>query len=162
MFLLNLLPASLHRMLYRAAHRVRLVAWRIRRPRLEGVRVLAFDPEGHLLLLRHSYGSGKWMPPGGGMNRREDALTAGKREFLEETGRPLLGAREIVAIDEDLQGASNRVHMVIGRVEGTPRWDGREIVEIGLFPLDALPDAMPAGLARKIREWTAAAHNSES
>ncbi|WP_395330861.1 NUDIX domain-containing protein [Novosphingobium sp. BL-8H] len=130
-----------------------MAVWRVRRPRLEGVRVLAFDPAGRLLLLRHSYGSGKWMPPGGGMNRDEDALAAGKREFEEETGRPLLDGRELLAVDEDLQGASNRVHMVVGRVEGTPRWDGREIVEIALFPLDALPEAMPAGLARKIGEW---------
>ncbi|XJJ66044.1 NUDIX domain-containing protein [Novosphingobium sp. BL-8A] len=132
-----------------------MVLWRIRRPRLEGVRVLALDPEGRILLLRHSYGSGKWMPPGGGMNRSEDALAAGMREFEEETGRPLLDGRALIVIDEDLQGASNRVHMVVGRVEGTPRWDGREIVEIAFFPLDDLPDHMPTGLARKIRNWIA-------
>ncbi|TCM17848.1 ADP-ribose pyrophosphatase YjhB (NUDIX family) [Novosphingobium sp. PhB165] len=130
-----------------------MVVWSIRRPRLEGVRVLAFDPQGRILLLRHSYGSGKWMPPGGGMNRAEDPLAAGMREFVEETSCELLGGKVLLTIDEDLQGASNRVHMVAGHVEGTPRADGREIVEVAFFALDALPEAMPAGLARKIGEW---------
>lgn len=139
-----------------------MAVWRVRRPRLEGVRVLALDPDGRLLLLRHSYGSGKWMPPGGGMNRAETALAAGMREFEEETGCPLLDGRELLAISEDLQGASNRVHIVVGRVEGIPRCDGREIVEIAQFPLHALPERMPEGLARKIRGWLEDAQAGQS
>lgn len=153
MFLLNLLPASWHRALYRLAHRIRVIGWRIRRPRLDGVRVLALDEHDRVLLLRHSYGSGKWMPPGGGLNRGEDPLAAGLREFTEETGCVMMGARLLQFVEEDLQGASNRVNIVAGRFEGVPKADGREIVEVAVFPLDALPEWMLQGLSIRIAEW---------
>lgn len=93
------------------------------------------------------------MPPGGGLNRGEDPLAAGLREFTEETGCVLTGARLLQFVEEDLQGASNRVNIVAGRFEGEPKADGREIVEVAVFPLNALPEWMPQGLAARIAEW---------
>jgi 8-oxo-dGTP diphosphatase len=45
--------------------------------------------DGHLLLVHHkglTPSGSLWAPPGGGMEYGEDAKTALKREFLEETG----------------------------------------------------------------------------
>ncbi|WP_404482418.1 NUDIX domain-containing protein [Novosphingobium sp. BL-52-GroH] len=95
---------------------------------MHGVRVLVQDAHGRVLLIRHSYGSDKWMPPGGGMHR-----------------------------GEDLHGSSNAVRIVLGRTGDSPRADGREIVEAGFFTLDALPAHMSPGLAQRIREWAAQA-----
>ena len=74
--MLHLIPAPAHRTVLRIAHGLRLRWWRMRKPRLAGCRVLALDREDRVLLVRHSYGSGKWMPPGGGLTRGEDALAA--------------------------------------------------------------------------------------
>ncbi|MFC0687455.1 NUDIX domain-containing protein [Novosphingobium clariflavum] len=147
------MPAQWHRALYRLAHRGRVTVWRFRRSRLEGVQVLALDGQDRVLLLRHSYGSGKWMAPGGGLRRGEDPLAAGLREFAEETGLELAQARLLQFVEEDLHGACNRVNIVAGRFSGQPRADGREIVEVGVFPLDGLPEWMPQGRAGKITEW---------
>lgn len=153
MLLLNRLPPELHRRLYRMAHAARRLVWRIWRPRVQGVRVLALDGAGRVLLVRHSYGSPKWMPPGGGLGRREDPLAAGMRELVEETGMTLGAARYAMSVTEDLQGASNVVHIVIGEAHGMLGIDGREIVEAAFFALDDLPAAMPAGLAEGLARW---------
>lgn len=153
MLLLNWLPAPLHRALYRAAHRVRTLVWRVWRPNVEGVRVLALDRQGRVLLIRHSYGSDKWMPPGGGIRRGEDPVLAGARELREEVCLTLQDARLAVAVGEDLQGASHKVNIVRGTVEGEPKPDGREVIEARFFALDALPEYMPKGLAGHIAEW---------
>ncbi|WP_333605516.1 NUDIX domain-containing protein [Novosphingobium sp.] len=114
----------------------------MRRRKVEGVRVLAFDACGRILLVRHSYGSGTWMPPSGGLRRGEDPLGAAVRELREETGCALLDPRLLAVTEEYLQGAVNRVHAVIGATFDRPQADGREIVQVGFFACDALPEPM--------------------
>jgi 8-oxo-dGTP pyrophosphatase MutT (NUDIX family) len=155
--MLHLIPASLHRRALRLAHRIRLAWWRIRKPQLDGCRVLAFDDKGRVLLVRHAYGSGRWMLPGGGLRRGEDALGAATREFAEEAGSTLEAARLFGRVDEPLSGANNRVHLVTGWIAGAPRPDGREIVELGLFVAEALPPNLSAALERSITGWVAQA-----
>lgn len=156
MLLLIRLPAPLHRALYRAAHAIRVKIWRLWRPRLDGVRILALDADERILLVRHSYGSDKWMPPGGGLKSGEDPVAAAVRETLEETGCVLVGARLLTVSTEELHGSHNVVRVVRGAAGGEPRADGREIVEARFFALDDLPRHMPRGLAEEIRRWVAA------
>lgn len=129
------------------------MVWRIRRPRLSGVRVLARDPQGRVLLVRHSYGTRNWMPPGGGISPTEDPVAAGVRELAEETGCTLYDARLVSVQLEDLKGARNVVHVVVGSVRENPVPDRREIVEAGFFAPDALPEPMPGAFPAAIGEW---------
>lgn len=156
MFLLKLLPAPLHRALYRLADRVRRQVWTILRSTVHGVRVLALDDAGRVLLVRHSYGSRKWTTPGGGLGSGEDPVAAGLRELAEETSCLLDKPQLVAVVDEDLYGINNRVHVVVGCASGPAIPDEREIVETGFFQLDALPHAMRAGLAENIRAWVEA------
>jgi ADP-ribose pyrophosphatase YjhB (NUDIX family) len=150
---LHLIPPSLHRAALRVAHRLRLLWWRLRRPVLQGCRVLAFDSEARVLLVRHGYGSSKWMLPGGGISRRETPGKAATRELAEETGCRLYDAQVLAVVEEPLSGAINRVHLITGRIEGSARPDGREIVELAWFAGDALPDNLSPALAGRIGEW---------
>lgn len=154
--MLHLIPAGSHRRLLRLAHRLRKLWWRVRRPRIVGCRVLALDEEGRVLLVRHSYGSGRWMPPGGGMRRDEEVLAAAARELQEEVGCAIEGAVEVATVEERLHGARNRVHVVAGRVAGLHRPDGREILEAGFFALGALPGHMPDYLREGLPAWVKA------
>lgn len=155
--MLHLIPAPAHRTAFRLAHGLRKLWWRLRRPRLYGCRVIARDDAGRVLLVRHSYGSGRWMLPGGGHKRGEDALAAAAREFAEETGCMLLGAREIAVTREPLFGAVNQVHVIAGTCSGVPHADGREIVAAQFFDPEALPDTCAAPLRAALPAWLTAA-----
>ena len=119
--MLHLIPAPLHRAGLRLAHALRRRWWRLARVRLNGCRVLAFDEAGRILLIRHSYGSGNWMLPGGGIARGEDPLAAALRELAEEVGCMLHRAQLLAVVEEPLYGTVNRVHLVCGTIEGAPR-----------------------------------------
>ena len=150
---MKLLPAPLHRTLYRLAHALRRLFWRVRRPTVHGVRILALDAQGRLLLVRHAYGSALWMPPSGGLAPGGDPVATAARELAEETGCTLRDARLVAVIEENLHGARNRVHVVRGRARDAPRPDRREIIAARFFPLDALPSDMPPGTAEAARCW---------
>lgn len=155
--MLRLIPSPAFRTALRMAHRVRLQWWRVRKPRLAGCRVLAFDAGERLLLVRHSYGSGKWMPPGGGLGRGEDALAAAARELLEETACRLDEAVLIALSTEQVGAARNDVHIVGGYTSDTPCPDGREIIEARFFELHLLPENMPGQFRENLSEWITAA-----
>ena len=148
-----ILPAPVHRVGLRVAHRIRSQWWRWRKPSLEACRVLALDGEGRVLLVRHSYGSPNWMPPGGGMIPGEDPIRAGIRELGEELGCTLDGARVIDLVTDTLHGAGNRVHIIIGLAQGTPRPDRREITAAQFFALDDLPPDLAPGLRLALPRW---------
>ena len=151
--MLQQIPAPLFRVGLRVAHVLRTLWWRVARPQIIGCRVMALDDSGHVLMVRHSYGSGRWSMPGGGVGAREEPLAAALRELREETGCVLVEARELVVLFEDLSGAGNRVHLVAGRVSGEVRADGREVIEARFFPVDALPANTARGLPERIPQW---------
>lgn len=155
--MLRLIPAPLHRSGLVMAHRLRLVWWRVRRPVLNGCRVLAFDDKGRVLLVRHSYGSRRWMLPGGGFAPREDPVDAAQRELREEVGCGLTEPTLVTVIEEPLSGATNRVHIISGRLDSAPQADGREIVEARAFAPDALPEGMAASVGAGLPGWIRAA-----
>jgi 8-oxo-dGTP pyrophosphatase MutT (NUDIX family) len=159
--MLHLIPAPLHRAGLRLAHAVRRRWWRLAQVKLSGCRVLAFDAAGRVMLIRHSYGSGNWMLPGGGIGRREDPLAAALRELREEAGCALAQARVLAVVEEPLYGTINHVHVITGLVEGVPQGDGREVIELAFFAPDAMPERLSPALADRMGEWLAAARQAE-
>ena len=155
--MLHLIPPPLHRGLYMIAHATRRRWWWLTRARLVGCRVLAFDAQGRLLLIRHSYGSRRWMLPGGGIGAKESPIGAAVRELQEETGCTLLDPRSVAMLDEPLYGTSNRVHVIAGLTLDPPQCDGREVIEARFFATDALPADLAPVLQRGLPDWITAA-----
>lgn len=54
--------------------------------RLRAVKAVIRSSDGRILLVRHSYGSGRWMLPGGRVKRGEEFAAAAAREVHEELG----------------------------------------------------------------------------
>ncbi len=155
--MLHLIPAPLHRAAYRAAHRLRLVWWRLRRPRVRGCRMLVFDPQGRVLLVRHSYGSGNWMLPAGGLGRNEDAVAGARRELAEEVGCRMDHARQVILLEEPLSGAINHVHLVAGTTDDSPVGDQREVIAAQFFAPGVWPENLAVSHQAGLDAWVTAA-----
>jgi 8-oxo-dGTP pyrophosphatase MutT (NUDIX family) len=118
-----------------------------------GVRAVVLDEANRVLLVRHSYTPG-WYLPGGGVDRGETAEAAAIREVREETGvlcrgRPLLhGLFHNARLKRD-----HVVCYVIRDFDpapvSAPDW---EIAETGFFALDALPEGTTAATRRRLDE----------
>lgn len=109
------------------------------------------DPQGRVLLVKHTYASG-WLLPGGGVEAGETMAQAIEREVREEGNVELVGELEFFGFYFNHK-ASRRDHVGLFvardvRVLG-PRPPDREIAAAQFFALDALPDdASEATLAR--------------
>jgi 8-oxo-dGTP pyrophosphatase MutT (NUDIX family) len=154
--MLHLIPAPLHRRLYKLAYLARSAWWRALKPTIHGCRIVALDGQGRVLLIRQSYGPRDWVTPGGSIERGEDPVDTARRELIEETGCTLSEARKVAQVLERPMGAYNQVHVVVGKANGALHPDRREVDEAAWF----VPDALPADVAPRIRAglvgWIAA------
>ncbi len=135
------------RLTTRLAH----MSFLLTRPMTLGVRGAVIDPEGRVLLVKHSYVAG-WHLPGGGVEIGETCESALTRELLEEANVVLEGPPLLHGLFFNAH-VSRRDHVAVYvakrfRVTGE-RTPDREIVAARFFARDALPpDATRATRAR--------------
>lgn len=125
------------------------------RPMTLGVRAIALDGEGRVFLVRHSYAPGFYLP-GGGVERGEPALVSLQRELAEEGGLELTEPASLLGFYYNPRH-SRRDHVALYLARNvrqaearTPDW---EIVELGFYPLDALPADATASTRARIDEY---------
>lgn len=153
--MLFLIPPPLHRRILRIAYHVRRGWWRLRKPVVHGCRIIAINDDGHVLLIRQSYGKPVWLLPAGGVKRGEDPRATALRELAEETACGLADLVYLECVSEAVAGADNRVHVVAGRATGTVRADGREVIEARFFAPDALPEPLGTAIPDGLPRWLA-------
>ncbi len=127
--------------------------WRLRRGVTLGVRAIACDDIGRVLLVRHTYAPG-WHFPGGGVERGESALEAVVRELAEEGGISATEAPTLIGFFANHANFPND-HIALYRVgawQPCPTDSHGEIAELGFFPLDALPPDTSKGTRRRLAE----------
>ena len=120
------------------------------RPMTLGVRGLVIDPAGKVLLVRHTYVPGFYLP-GGGVEQGETLIEAMTRELAEE-GNILIEEPPTLHGVYLNRAASSRDHVALYVVrsfrQAGPHVPDREIAEAGFFS----PDALPEGATRATRE----------
>lgn len=130
---------------------------RIFRPLTLGVRAIVLDDEGRVLLVRHSYVDG-WYLPGGGVERGETALSAVTRELDEEAGILLKEDQrfeQIGFLANFREFKSDHVVLYLVRptqYEAVAR-TSFEIAEYGFYAIDALPDETTRGTRARLAEF---------
>ena len=124
------------------------------RPLTLGVRGLVEDANGGILLVRHTYVKG-WHFPGGGVEPRETAAEALKREVEEEAAVRLTDAPRLLGVYLNRRLGA-RDHVLFFRC---PVWEphgefkpGMEIAEARFFARHGLPDDLSRGTRRRIDE----------
>ncbi|MEM8572514.1 MAG: NUDIX domain-containing protein [Pseudomonadota bacterium] len=145
--------SGLFKRLHYRIGRLSVIVSNLTRPRLSlGVRVAAFDRQGRVFLVRHSYVPGYYLP-GGGVEARETCLEAAVREAQEEGALIFERPPSLYHIYRN-QGFGLRDHVVLFVARNVslseePHQPNNEIVEAGFYPLTSLPeDTTQATLAR--------------
>ena len=131
-------------------------AWfRFRRPMTLGARAIVENQAGEVLLVRHTYTPGLYLP-GGGVERGETALHAITRELEEEGGVRLTGTPSMIGIYSNHRYFAND-HVVLFHVPITswqpcPSTSRGEISQIvWANPVNPPPDITP-GNGRRLKE----------
>lgn len=99
-------------------------------------------PDGHILLVRQAYRQ-RWGIPGGLLKRGEDPDVGARREVFEEVGMAIeLVGQPAVVVDAGPQRVDlvYRARPVSMAEVGEARPSSPEIVEVGWFAPDALPE----------------------
>ena len=118
-----------------------------------GTRTAVFDSENRVLLVRHSYGPG-WFLPGGGVERRETIFHSAMREVREEAG--IIAEEEPVLKGiclNDGQFPGDHVAVLTLRRFSRDAWKpGLEIRQAEFFTVDLLPEGTSGGTRRRLEE----------
>ena len=117
-------------------------AWsRLTRGKTLGVRAVAVDGEGRVLLVKHTYLAGWWLP-GGGVERGQTCEDALIRELHEEAGLIIEGRPTLISVHAN-ERFFRGDHVLVYRIDRfsmTDRTSHGEIAEIGWFHPNALPE----------------------
>ncbi|MEO9901442.1 MULTISPECIES: NUDIX domain-containing protein [Alphaproteobacteria] len=127
----------------------------LRNPYCLGVRVLVRNTDGAVLLVRHSYLPG-WYLPGGGVDKGETMATAAARELVEEVGIRCSAPPKLLGIYLNRE-AFGRDHIgfyeALSWVETADFMQpNTEILEARFFALDQLPEDATAATRRRLSE----------
>ena len=106
-----------------------------------GVRAVAVDGRGRVLLVKHTYLRGWWLP-GGGVDRGETTQDAVVRELREEAGLVATVPPRLVSVhsNERFFRGDHVLVFVIDAFEEGERTSHGEIAEVGWFAPDTLPE----------------------
>ena len=104
--------------------------------------ILEMEP-GRVLLVRRRYEPLGWALPGGFIESGESLEAACRREVVEETGLEIDRLVQMHTYSDPARDPRRRTvtTVFVGKPRGIPR-AGDDAREVGIFPLDALPEAI--------------------
>lgn len=127
--------------------------WRFSRAMTLGARVIALDEVQRVMLVRHAYKPG-WYLPGGGIEALEVAEEAARRELAEEAGIAAQGRLALFGFYANHANFKND-HVVVFKANAfspCPTDSAGEIDGRDFFAYDALPDGVTPGTLRRLGE----------
>ncbi|POF29836.1 NUDIX domain-containing protein [Roseibium marinum] len=130
----------------------------VRNPVTLGVRVIVEDEGNRILLIRHSYVTG-WYLPGGGVDRGETMEEAACREVQEEAGIAPAGRPVLLNIYLN-EEATGRDHVGLFHLQDWIQHTGflqpnAEVLEAAFFAPEQLPEDVSGATARRLAEFRA-------
>lgn len=133
--------------------KIRRFYWWLVRPTTRGARAIVVNPEGKILLVRHQYDEG-WFLPGGKMRKNEGDEDALRRELNEEIG--ITAISQITKLGEYQNTYEYKKDMIVVFVVCSFTLTSKRHFEIEVwdfFDPCALPNGVSPGTRRRIEEW---------
>lgn len=141
------------KMILKVVQSIRKLYWWIARPTTRGVRAIVVNNEEKVLLVKHRYLEG-WFIPGGKADGNEQDEAALLRELWEE-----LGIQEVKSIKKLGEYQNNYEYkkdniavFVVKSFTQSPK-KHFEIEEYSFFDPQHLPNRVSPGTRRRIEEW---------
>lgn len=132
---------------------MRRIYWRLARPETRGVRAILVDVRGKILLVRHKYQEG-WFLPGGKVSGREDDQEALRRELQEELGVQTVSRPEKLSeYVNTYEYKKDTIAVFVVREFTQASKRNFEVEEYQFFDPQNLPDGISPGTRRRIEEW---------
>lgn len=128
--------------------------WRLRRGTTLGVRIIAENEAGQVVLVRHTY-IGGWHLPGGGVEAGESAALSAMRELEEEAGLRAIAPPRLVGVFSN-HAVFKGDHILLfhaSELEACEPDSAGEIEETGWFAPDSLPPDTSPGTQRRLAEY---------
>lgn len=138
-------------LLLRLAYWFRKIYQLLVRPINIGVRIMLIQ-DGNVLLVRHVYQKG-WFMPGGGMKRKETLEQAARRECREEVGVKMKDVELFGIYFNYTEWKSDHIVLFLSEDFSMTDVKDNEIAEKKFFPLNALPEALGRGHRRRLQEY---------
>ncbi|WP_282044888.1 NUDIX domain-containing protein [Roseibium album] len=128
----------------------------LRNPYILGVRVIVENEKKQVLLVRHTYLEG-WYLPGGAVDGGETLDKAAAREVMEEAGVIAAETPRLLGMYLNRE-ATGRDHVGLFHLREWSKADSfldpnTEIAEAGFFAPDALPDTLSPATGRRLDEF---------
>ena len=125
-----------------------------RRAMTLGVRVLVRDEQGRILLVRHTYVPG-WYLPGGGVERGETIQQAVRKELLEECAIDAIEEPQLFSFYRNPR-TSRYDHVALFVCSNWQRVETKapdhEIAELGFFDYEDLPEGTTIPTQNRLAE----------
>jgi 8-oxo-dGTP pyrophosphatase MutT (NUDIX family) len=136
------------------AQTLRRIYWRVLRPQTLGTRAVLVDESGRILLVKHHYLKG-WYLPGGKIGKRESIIDGLRRELREEVGIELLASSPKILGVYSSFAEYKSDHIVVFVVT---EWKQQvkshfEIADQEFFAPDDLPQDTSPATKRRITEF---------
>jgi ADP-ribose pyrophosphatase YjhB (NUDIX family) len=123
------------------------------RPINLGVRTMLIQ-DGKVLLVRHVY-QGGWFMPGGGMKRKETLEQAARRECYEDAGVEMQKIDLFGIFFNYSEWKSDHIALFLSEEFTMTDKKDSEIAEKRFFPLEDLPESLGSGHRRRLQEYQA-------
>jgi mutator protein MutT len=140
---------------YNFLYRIIKLYWFVFRPKTSGAICLIKNNNEEFLLIRQTYGSGKWTLPGGGIKNGESPEATVVREIMEEVNIEIKDLQLLGSYETSFEYKHDTVFCFGATVKGEDqivKTDGAEIASAGWFKIEDFPEPRAMALEKTLNE----------
>ena len=132
---------------------IRRFCWWLVRPSTRGVRAIIINQDEHILLVKHIYTKG-WFLPGGRVRKCEDDEGALRRELREEVGVEIITFRKLGEYTNTREYKEDVIVVFVVTEFTQKKVRHFEIKGSEFFQQNVLPEKVSPGTRRRIEEFS--------